>query len=129
MIRVLEIHAAEGGDDSKLFVADLATAYERLFERPWLDHVYWWGERQMHPGENMPDYAQSTSRAVGEASLDAVARSLASGAWFPLTRSARTDGVDAALDEAFRAGYVKEAALYGHAAFAQRVLDTATLLI
>lgn len=27
---ILEIRAAEGGDDAKLFVADLAQAYERL---------------------------------------------------------------------------------------------------
>ena len=29
----LEIRAAEGGDDSKLFVKDLAQAYGRLFMR------------------------------------------------------------------------------------------------
>jgi protein subunit release factor A len=29
----LEIRAAEGGDDSKLFVKDLAKAYIRLFDR------------------------------------------------------------------------------------------------
>lgn len=33
MKRVLEIRAAEGGEDSKLFVKDLAQAYLRLFER------------------------------------------------------------------------------------------------
>lgn len=43
--------------------------YERLFERPWIDHVYHWGGRQIHPGENMPDYGQSVSRAVSEAAL------------------------------------------------------------
>lgn len=31
MKRVLEIRAAEGGEDSKLFVEDLATAYEKTF--------------------------------------------------------------------------------------------------
>lgn len=30
MKRVIEIHAAEGGDDAKLFVSDLAKAYEKL---------------------------------------------------------------------------------------------------
>jgi len=30
MKRVIEIRAAEGGDDSKLFVSDLADAYRRL---------------------------------------------------------------------------------------------------
>jgi protein subunit release factor A len=29
----LEIRAAEGGDDSKLFVQDLAQAYGRMFTR------------------------------------------------------------------------------------------------
>ncbi len=30
MKRILEIHPAEGGEDSKLFVSDLAKAYIRL---------------------------------------------------------------------------------------------------
>lgn len=30
MIKILELRAAEGGQDSSLFVADLARAYERL---------------------------------------------------------------------------------------------------
>lgn len=30
MKRVIEIRAAEGGEDSKLFVVDLADAYQRL---------------------------------------------------------------------------------------------------
>ncbi len=30
MKRILEIHAAEGGDDAKLFVSDLAKAYTKL---------------------------------------------------------------------------------------------------
>jgi protein subunit release factor A len=30
MKRVIEIRAAEGGEDSKLFVADLAQAYTKL---------------------------------------------------------------------------------------------------
>jgi protein subunit release factor A len=30
MKRVIEIRAAEGGEDSKLFVSDLAGAYQRL---------------------------------------------------------------------------------------------------
>lgn len=29
----LEIRAAEGGEDSKLFVKDLAQAYDRMFSR------------------------------------------------------------------------------------------------
>ena len=30
MTKLIEIRAAEGGDDSKLFVNDLAKAYQRL---------------------------------------------------------------------------------------------------
>lgn len=30
MKRIIEIHPAEGGDDSKLFVNDLAKAYTRM---------------------------------------------------------------------------------------------------
>jgi len=33
MKRIMEIRAAEGGDDSKLFVEDLAVAYEKTFNR------------------------------------------------------------------------------------------------
>ena len=33
MKKVIEIRQAEGGDDSKLFVSDLAKAYQRLCER------------------------------------------------------------------------------------------------
>ncbi len=33
MKKVLEIHAAEGGDDAKLFVEDLMKAYTKLFNK------------------------------------------------------------------------------------------------
>jgi protein subunit release factor A len=33
MKKVIEIRAAEGGEDSKLFVIDLAQAYQRHFAR------------------------------------------------------------------------------------------------
>ena len=33
MKRVIEIRAAEGGEDSKLFVKDLANAYVRMAQR------------------------------------------------------------------------------------------------
>jgi len=33
MKRILEIRAAEGGDDAKLFVKDLAQAYAKHFDR------------------------------------------------------------------------------------------------
>ena len=43
--------------------------YERVFQRPWIDHVYNWGSRSVHPTENLPDYGRDIARAVGEASL------------------------------------------------------------
>jgi len=33
MRRIVEIRAAEGGEDSKLFTKDLAQAYQRLADR------------------------------------------------------------------------------------------------
>lgn len=33
MKRIIEIRAAEGGEDSKLFVKDLAQAYKKFAER------------------------------------------------------------------------------------------------
>jgi protein subunit release factor A len=33
MKRIIEIRAAEGGEDSKLFAADLARAYQKHFDR------------------------------------------------------------------------------------------------
>ena len=33
MKTIVEIHAADGGDDSKLFVEDLAQAYGKMFQR------------------------------------------------------------------------------------------------
>ena len=44
-------------------------AYARLFERPWIDHVYDWGSRHIHPAENMPEYGQQVGHAVEEAAL------------------------------------------------------------
>lgn len=33
MKTIVEIHSAEGGDDSKLFVKDMALAYSKMFSR------------------------------------------------------------------------------------------------
>jgi protein subunit release factor A len=33
MKRIIEIRAAEGGDDSKMFVSDLASSYRSLAQR------------------------------------------------------------------------------------------------
>jgi hypothetical protein len=43
--------------------------YERLLERPWIDHVYGWGTREIHPALNMPDYGESVGRVMGEAAM------------------------------------------------------------
>ena len=42
---------------------------ERLFERPWLDHVAGWNVRSIKPIENMPDYGREISRDSGIAAL------------------------------------------------------------
>ena len=42
---------------------------ERAFERPWLDHVYSWESRELHPAENMPGYGQQVVRVVSMAAL------------------------------------------------------------
>ena len=47
---------------------DLST-WERIFERPWIDHTRGWGNRQTHPTDNMPEYSRETSRAVSIVSL------------------------------------------------------------
>lgn len=47
---------------------DLPT-WERIFERPWIDHMMGWGNRETHPTDNMPEYSRETSRAVSIASL------------------------------------------------------------
>ena len=33
MKTIVEVHSAEGGDDSKLFAKDLAQAYTKMFQR------------------------------------------------------------------------------------------------
>lgn len=42
---------------------------ERMFERPWLDHVPGWIGRYIHPKESMPDYGREMTDWVGQASL------------------------------------------------------------
>jgi len=49
-------------------IPDLAL-YERIFQRPWIDHTFTWIGRVTHPTDNMPDYGREISRAVSEASL------------------------------------------------------------
>lgn len=42
---------------------------ERVFERPWVDHVYDWESRSLHASENMPGYGREVGRAVSYAAL------------------------------------------------------------
>ncbi|MBN2584615.1 MAG: hypothetical protein JXL80_16245, partial [Planctomycetes bacterium] len=42
---------------------------ERMFERPWIDHVYAWHSRETHASENMPGYGREIGRAVSMAAL------------------------------------------------------------
>ena len=42
---------------------------ERAFERPWVDHVYGWGSRDMHAVENMPGYGREVGRVVSMGGL------------------------------------------------------------
>ena len=41
-------------------LAAILAAYERYLERIWLDHLYEWPNREMHPLENMPDYGRDS---------------------------------------------------------------------
>jgi hypothetical protein len=43
--------------------------YERYLERIWLDHMYEWPNRMMHPLENMPDYGREMTNIVSTVSL------------------------------------------------------------
>jgi hypothetical protein len=45
------------------------STWERIFERPWIDHTKGWGNRQTHPTDNMPEYSRELSRAVSIVSL------------------------------------------------------------
>jgi len=46
----------------------LATV-EKMFERPWLDHVPSWQNRYHHPSANMPDYGREISSQIGIGAL------------------------------------------------------------
>ena len=43
--------------------------YERYLERIWLDHLFEWPGRMMHPLENMPDYGREITHIVSTVSL------------------------------------------------------------
>lgn len=42
---------------------------ERVFERPWGDHIYGWHSRSMHASENLPGYGREVGRAVSYGAL------------------------------------------------------------
>ncbi len=42
---------------------------ERMFERPWIDHVPLWFGRYVHPAENMPDYGREITDQVSTGAL------------------------------------------------------------
>ncbi|MGD1000245.1 MAG: hypothetical protein ABSA67_06045 [Candidatus Brocadiia bacterium] len=42
---------------------------ERAFQRPWLDHVYSWESRDVHPSDNMPGYGREIASVVSVAAL------------------------------------------------------------
>ena len=42
---------------------------ERMFQRPWIDHVYDWSSRTLHPSENLPGYGREIGRAVSLGAL------------------------------------------------------------
>ncbi|MEX0885372.1 MAG: hypothetical protein WD009_02930 [Phycisphaeraceae bacterium] len=58
--------APTAGANSSLFQFDYL---ERAFERPWIDHVYGWGSRDMHAVENMPGYGREVARIVSLGAL------------------------------------------------------------
>jgi len=43
--------------------------HERFLQRIWLDHLYEWPNRMMHPLENMPDYGREITHIVSTVSL------------------------------------------------------------
>ncbi len=43
--------------------------YERFLERIWLDHLYEWSGRMLHPLENMPDYGRELTNIVSNVGL------------------------------------------------------------
>jgi hypothetical protein len=42
---------------------------QRSVERPWIDHVYQYSGAFLHPSENMPQYGEDVSIAMGKAAL------------------------------------------------------------
>ncbi len=44
-------------------------AFERYFQRPWIDHIMSWSQQELVPNENQPNYGREYARLVSMASL------------------------------------------------------------
>jgi hypothetical protein len=44
-------------------------AFERYFQRPWIDHILSWSQQELVPNENQPPYGREYARLVSMASL------------------------------------------------------------
>ncbi|GAB3173716.1 hypothetical protein GCM10027291_30470 [Telluribacter humicola] len=44
-------------------------AFERYFQRPWIDHIMSWSQQELVPNENQPPYGREYARLVSIASL------------------------------------------------------------
>ncbi|WP_247236161.1 hypothetical protein [Telluribacter sp. SYSU D00476] len=44
-------------------------AFERYFQRPWIDHILSWSQQELVPNENQPNYGREYARLVSIASL------------------------------------------------------------
>ncbi len=44
-------------------------AFERYFQRPWIDHLMSWSQQELVPNENQPNYGREYGRLVSMASL------------------------------------------------------------
>ncbi|MEJ7740402.1 MAG: glycoside hydrolase family 16 protein [Chitinophagaceae bacterium] len=45
------------------------SAFERYFQRPWIDHILSWSQQELVPNENQPNYGREYARLVSIASL------------------------------------------------------------
>jgi len=61
---VLTLHKDTLDDET-----DQDETVERMFERPWIDHMPNYYARNLHPAENMPNYGSQMAVQVGQAGL------------------------------------------------------------
>jgi hypothetical protein len=55
--------------DTLVNPSDQDETVERMFERPWIDHMPNWTARELHPLENMPDYGSTMAVQIGQGAL------------------------------------------------------------